>query len=135
MSWNHRFAYSAWRHDLNTNFYELIGDVTNGVSNGYVRDPLPAGSRVQYELWSGNPTVPGSTLFARTPEARVYGPPQKGDSSDGTPATPPNPTSFVEPSPDTSSDEVGAVAGQFHIDEMGHAEYQIPLQYRLERVG
>ena len=118
---------TGWRHDLNTGTYTMLGSMENG-QNGYVRDPLPIGSRVQYELWSGDPSSPGTTLLSRTPEARVYSVEQKGDSRDGNSATPPIPAAFVEPAPSAAnSDKVGSVAGQFKVDEMGHATYQVPL--------
>ncbi|MEX0941679.1 MAG: FG-GAP-like repeat-containing protein [Pseudomonadales bacterium] len=43
------------------------------------------------------------------------------------PATPPGPVIASIPSPDTSSDAVGAIAGNFRVDESGGANYSIPI--------
>src|SRR5690606_29228197 len=117
---------TGWRHDLNTGTYTMLGSLQNG-QNGYVRDPMPIGSRVQYELWSNNPEAPGSTLISKTPEARVYSVEQHGDSRDGAAATPQSAQSLIEPSLDVTSDRVGALVGKFAVDPAGNAGYEIPI--------
>ncbi|MBO9661427.1 RHS repeat-associated core domain-containing protein [Dokdonella sp.] len=84
-------------------------------------DPLPAGARVRYEVRIDN------VVHAVTPTVIVTTDTEGGDSNTGTAETPGMPAAFAEPSLDTESDQVGAIAGEFRVDEGGNVVYRIPL--------
>lgn len=129
--WNASFGTpTPYRHNLGESIEDSSYLQLATTQTGEVYDQLTAGMRVMYELWQGTPGTPGSSIVDQSPEVRAYSTatPAVGDSSDGTPATPPSPAAFSEPTPpSTAADSVGAIAADFRVDEGGDATYRIPL--------
>ena|GEM_PF-4945251 len=100
-----------------------IGCVPSGCGAVATRvETLAPGARVHYEL-----KIDG-VLHAKTNTVTAITDSEGGDDgSDGTVDDPGSPASFTEPTLDVESDKVGAVAGEFRVDEGGGATYRIPL--------
>ncbi|MFC4821945.1 toxin TcdB middle/N-terminal domain-containing protein, partial [Dokdonella ginsengisoli] len=82
---------------------------------------LAPGERVHYEL------MINEVLHAITPEIVGKLDTEEGDSNTGNEEPRTSPAAFVVPTLDTESDQVGAIAGEFRVDEGGNAVYRIPL--------
>ncbi|UXI70133.1 RHS repeat-associated core domain-containing protein [Tahibacter amnicola] len=97
--------------------------LVSSVGAGTLTDALPVGSRVQYELRNS-----GGVALATSAEVVVTAPAlDGGDSTLGPPDAAPGAAAMAEPSLDLASDTVGALAGEFKVDEGGNATYRIPL--------
>lgn len=79
------------------------------------------GMQLHYEL------VIGSDLHAITPTITAVSDNEGGDATDGAADPAGIPASFIAPTLDTDSDQVGAVAAEFRVGEGGNATYRIPL--------
>lgn len=77
----------------------------------------------QFELRMG--TTTSTTLMASTGDFTVTAsvPPPSGSN----PETPPSPASSPSLNANSASSKVGAIAGQFRVDETGSAAYTIPI--------
>ncbi|MBL8298725.1 MAG: hypothetical protein JNN30_10305, partial [Rhodanobacteraceae bacterium] len=129
-------VYVGWSSE-NTNDrlfrYNLVSGARDAIGNssiGYRADPLLPGNRVRYELRRGSAL--GALVF-QSPEVLVSV--GGGDSNSGPADVPPAPTVFQEPTPDSESDKVGAIAATFRVNDGGNATYTIPLYAPRGRGG
>lgn len=119
----------SWRTSADAAIYRVdeasgklfppIAQNTGGI--GSVTERVVAGARVYYQLEIGGvPQVRTQTVVGKTDT-------EGGDANDGNATVPTLPAAFVEPALDADSDQVGAIAGEFRVDEAGASVYRIPL--------
>ncbi|MFC4820070.1 RHS repeat-associated core domain-containing protein [Dokdonella ginsengisoli] len=125
VNWNSVDGARIYRLNESTQVLEpLKDDSGNDVAgfSGSVDDLLAPGARVHYEVRIGG------AVHAVTPTTTASTDSEGGDASDGgTVDMPPPRAPFADPGADVESDKVGAIAGEFRVDEAGGASYRIPL--------